>query len=414
MALPDPAMSTPANEVLFLAHRIPWPPDRGDRIRSWHLLQALAARAKVHCGCLIEGKVAPAQVEAVASLSDSWCLAPRTPSLGLAAVAALLTGRPISVAAFSSLLLRRWVRQVLAANPIGTIFVFSGQMAQYVPHDFAGRVVMDFVDVDSAKFAAYAATARSKLVRSIHAREARVLAAFEARAAQRADVSLLVTPQERDLFVSRLPDPAACHVATLGNGIDAARFSPAAVAPERGAGAGPQIVFTGQMDYAPNAAAVALFANHVMPAILAHWPEARFSIVGRAPGADVRALDGRNGTHVTGEVPDVRPWLAGADLVVAPLQIARGVQNKVLEAMAMARPVLLTSAAATGIAGQDGVHFAVADGADALAARALALLADRAAADAMGTAAREHVLAHAGWDRALATLPAIMGWADAG
>jgi len=407
-------MTRPANEVLFLAHRIPWPPDRGDSIRSWHLLSALAARVPVHCGCLLDGSVQPGQVEAIAAITAGYCLAPRTPSLGLAAIAALASGRPISVAAFASAQLAQWVRQVLSDRPIATIFVFSGQMAQYVPDDFRGRVVMDFVDVDSAKFAAYAAAARTWPVRAIHAREARVLSAFEQRAAHRADLSLLVTPEERDLFVSQLADPTGVAVEALRNGIDASRFSPDAVTPEATlAGPGPQIVFTGQMDYAPNVAAVRLFARDIMPMIRARHPDARFTIVGRAPNADVRALDGHAGTRVTGEVADVRPWLAGADLVVAPLLIARGVQNKVLEAMAMARAVVLTSAAATGIAGEDGVHFAVADGAEALAARVLALIEDRAGAQAMGAAARGFVLAHAGWDHVLAPLPAMMGWADA-
>lgn len=407
-------MSKVADEVLFLAHRIPWPPDRGDRIRSWHLLQALASRAKVHCGCLVEGKVLPGQVEAISGVTDSWCLARRSPSLGLAAVAALASGRPISVAAFSSGQLRNWVREMLDTGRIGTIFAFSGQMAQYVPDHFRGRVVMDFVDVDSAKFAAYAAGARSWAVRAIHTREARVLSAFEQRAAHRADMSLLVTAEERDLFVSRLADPVGCAVAALGNGIDAGHFSPDAVIAEPAlAGAGPQIVFTGQMDYAPNVAAVALFAREVMPVIRERYPDARFAIVGRAPIAEVRALEGLNGTRVTGEVADVRPWLLGADVVTAPLLIARGVQNKVLEAMAMACPVVLTTAAATGIGGTDGENFAIADGAEALAARVLALIDDRDAARTMGAAARAFVLANAGWDQVLAPLPAMMGWADA-
>ncbi len=392
-------------EVLFLAHRIPYPPDRGDRIRSWNLLQALAALAPVHCGTLVEDPADLAGGPAIAAVAASQCLALRSGSIGWAGIAALVTGRPVSVAAFASARLRRWVAHTLATRPIGTIFVFSGQMAHYVPADFRGRVVMDFVDVDSAKYEAYAAAARSWWVRAIHAREGRVLSAFEARAARRADLSLLITPEERDLFVSRLPDPAGIKVAALGNGIDAARFSPDAVTAEPGL-TGPVIVFTGQMDYAPNVAAVRLFAEEVMPAIRARHPQATFAIVGRAPTPDVRALDGRNGTRVTGEVADVRPWLKAADLVVAPLTIARGVQNKVLEAMAMARPVLLTTAAATGIAAEDGRHFAIADGVPALTERALALLDARPTA--MGAAARDWVIAEMGWDRVLASLPAMV------
>ncbi|WP_353229202.1 TIGR03087 family PEP-CTERM/XrtA system glycosyltransferase [Novosphingobium sp.] len=404
-------MTQPAPEVLFLAHRIPYPPDRGDRIRSWHLLRALAARAPVHCGCLIENTRELAQVDPITALTASHCYALRPPSLGWAGLSALLTGRPVSQTAFSSARLARWVRQTLAERPIGTIFVFSGQMAQFVPADFRGRVVMDFVDVDSAKFAAYAAAARTARVRAVHAREARLLSAFESRAAHRADLSLLITAQERDLFASQLADPAGVNLAVLGNGIDAGYFSPDAVTPEPSlAGPGPYIVFTGQMDYAPNIAAVTMFAHDVMPLIRARHAQAQFAIVGREPAAGARALDGVNGTRVTGQVDDVRPWLAAADLVVAPLLIARGVQNKVLEAMAMARPVLLTPAAATGVVGEDGVHFAVEQGAGALAARAIALLDDAAGATAMGAAARALVIEKAGWDTVLAPLPAMMGW----
>ena len=171
---------------------------------------------------------------------------------------------------------------------------------------------------------------------------------------------------------------------------------------------GPHIVFTGQMDYPPNIEAVRHFAHTVMPAIRAKLPHALFDVVGRAPTSAVRMLDGMNGTRVHGAVPDVRPWLAGADLVVAPLLIARGVQNKVLEAMAMARPVLTTSAAATGIGAREGTDMMVADGSDALAAAALELLCDPAAALALGQAGRKFVVNSRCWERALAPLGGLV------
>lgn len=401
-------------QVLFLAHRIPWPPDRGDRIRSWHLLRELSSHADVHLGCLVEDVAEAARAgAAIDEVAASRYMPLRKGSIGWAGIRAMLTGQPVSVAAFRSWRLKRWVRQTLATRPIDAIFVFSGQMAQFVPADFAGRVVMDFVDVDSAKFADYAAAMRPGPVRAIHAREARVLGAYEERFARRAQISLLVTPEERDLFVAGLSNPAGIKVAALGNGIDAAYFAPDAVAAEPGL-ATPQIVFTGQMDYAPNVAAVAMFARDVMPLIRVRYPAAGFAIVGRAPTAEVRALDGMHGTRVTGEVADVRPWLAGAQVVVAPLLIARGVQNKVLEAMAMARPVMLTPEAATGIGARDGDHFAIAEGAPALAAKVLALFDDTETARAMGEAARAFVLAHAGWDAVLAPLPGMLGLPDAG
>ncbi len=396
------------SEVLFLAHRVPFPPDRGDKIRSNHLLRRIADMAPVHVGALADDAADLAQESEVAALAASHCIVRRSAPLPLAALAALGQGLPVSLAAFASAKLQRWVHQVLETRPISAIFVFSGQMAQYVPPEFRGRVVMDFVDVDSAKFEAYAQTGALPR-RLLYAREARLLRRFEEAAARRATTSLFVSREERALFESRLSGSARPDVRALGNGIDTELFDPAAVSPAPELqGEGPWIVFTGQMDYPPNITAVELFAHEVMPRIRAVHPEARFAIVGRAPTAAVRALEGINGTLVTGAVPDVRPWLAGADLVTAPLLIARGVQNKVLEAMAMARPVLLTPAAATGIAGTDGEHFALVEAPLALAERALALLEDRSAAAAMAASARRFVVDECGWDRVLAPLRTLI------
>ncbi|GEN98877.1 glycosyl transferase [Novosphingobium sediminis] len=397
------------SEVLFLAHRVPFPPDRGDKIRSNHLLRRIAELAPVHVGALADDAADLAQEGELAAIAASRCIVRRSAPLPLAALAALGQGLPVSLAAFSSAKLQRWVNQVLQTRPISAIFVFSGQMAQYVPPEFRGRVVMDFVDVDSAKFEAYAQTGALPR-RLLYAREARLLRRFEEATARRATTSLFVSSEERALFESRLSGAARPDVRALGNGIDTQLFDPATVepAPEL-AGDGPSIVFTGQMDYPPNITAVELFAHEVMPLIRQAHPQARFAIVGRAPTPAVRALGGLNGTLVTGAVPDVRPWLAGADIVTAPLLIARGVQNKVLEAMAMARPVLLTPAAATGIGGTDSEHFALAEAPLALAGRALALLADPAAAQSMGTAARRFVVDECGWDRVLEPLCALIG-----
>lgn len=402
------------SEVLFLAHRVPFPPDRGDKIRSNHLLRRIAEIAPVHVGALADDAADMAQEAELAALAASHCLVRRSAPLPLAALAALGQGLPVSLAAFASAKLQRWVSHVLETRPISAIFVFSGQMAQYVPPSFRGRVVMDFVDVDSAKFEAYAQSGALPR-RLLYAREARLLRRFEEQAARRATTSLFVSAAEQALFESRLAGSARPDVRALGNGIDTKLFDPAVVSPAPElAGDGPHIVFTGQMDYAPNITAVELFAHEVMPQIRAVHAGARFAIVGRAPTAAVRALGGIHGTMVTGAVPDVRPWLAGADLVTAPLLIARGVQNKVLEAMAMARPVLLTPAAATGIDAADGKQFALAEAPAALAERALVLLADAAGSAAMGAAARRFVMEECGWNRVLAPLRALIaGEADA-
>lgn len=396
-------------ETLFLAHRVPFPPNRGDKIRSHHLLKAIAALGPVHVGTFGETDEDMACDADLAALARSHCLIPRSKPLAQAGVEALASGKPVSLTAFASPRLHAWVAETLARYPIDRIFVFSGQMGQYVPASFAGRVVIDLCDVDSAKFEDYARDhvwPRAVL----DAREARLLAREEERLARRADVTLLVTEAEAALFRSRLSDPSGVEIVALRNGIDTNGFDPARVAPLPAltAAAGPHCVFTGQMDYPPNIAAVERTAATLLPAIRERYPEAQFHVVGRAPTAPVRALDGPSGVRVWGEVPDVKPFLAAAGLVLAPLTIARGVQNKVLEAMAMARPVVLSTEAATGIDALDDVHFAVGDNDATLVAKALALLDDRAAARYMGQAARAFVVAEQGWEAMLAPLAGMM------
>jgi polysaccharide biosynthesis protein PslH len=199
---------------------------------------------------------------------------------------------------------------------------------------------------------------------------------------------------------------ATCDIRVLGNGIDAAVFDPGAVQPEPRMLAlpGPRLIFTGQMDYAPNVAAVVRAAERLLPALRERFPGASLHIVGRNPVVAVQALDRLPGCQVWGGVPDMRTWLAAADAAVVPLELARGVQNKVLEAMAMALPVVLTCEAATGIAATPGRDFAIADNDAGLIAAISGLFASPAAARAMGQAARLYVIERQSWAAALAPL----------
>ncbi len=395
--------------ILFLAHRLPFPPDRGDKIRSHHVLKALARLAPVHVGCFAETPADIAHEDELARLARSHFMPLRNKPLVQAAVEAVARGKAVSVSAFEHAPLAEWVARTLEQQEIDTIYVFSGQMGQYVPAGWYGRLVVDLVDVDSAKFEAYAADCAGPM-RWVHAREARLLRAMESRLAARADHTTLVSEAEAELLRTRLPAGTEAGIAVLGNGIDAAVFDPARFArPDALAGAGPHIVFTGQMDYPPNIEAALRAIERLMPGILARHPDARFHVVGRAPVAELLKCEGRNGARIWGEVADVRPFLAGADLVLVPLEIARGVQNKVLEAMAMARPVVLTSGAATGIDARGGEHFAVADDDAERVARALALLGNAEQAQRMGAAARRFVIERLTWPAALASLPEVVG-----
>jgi sugar transferase (PEP-CTERM/EpsH1 system associated) len=405
-----------SREILFIGHRIPFPPNRGDKIRSNHVLKELARLAPVHVACFADDDGDLAEEVELASIARSYQLVRRSKPLALAGLQALALRKPVSLTAFYHAQLATYVRDLVASGRIGTIYVFSSQMGQYVPEDFAGRLVVDFVDVDSAKFAAYA-EARGPVLGWVDAREARLLRNEEARLAARADLSLLISKAEAELFSSRMTEQerAASTVRVVGNGIDSGIYDPALVPAEgllHGA-SGPRLIFTGQMDYAPNVAAVLRVARRILPLVRKALPGASFHIVGRNPAESVLELEGAQGVKVWGRVPDMRPWLRAADIAVVPLEIARGVQNKVLEAMAMALPVVLTGAAASGIDATAGEHFAVADSDEDIAEALIALATDHARAQAMGEAARRFVVERQSWQSALAPLAGIIaGRAD--
>jgi sugar transferase (PEP-CTERM/EpsH1 system associated) len=393
------------NDILFLAHRIPFPPDRGDKIRSWHMLKHLGGGARVHLACFADDEADAANVAGLrAALGDRLGevhVEVRRAGKANAGLRALALGKPASLTLFDSAALRAAVARMLASGRIGTIFAYSGQMAQFVPDPCPARFVMDFVDMDSAKFAAYAETAAAPM-RWVHAREAERLFAFERATAMRADAALFVSEAEAMLFRART---GLANVQAVANGIDSCFFDPKAAFPALSAadrGEGPVLLFTGQMDYAPNVDAVTWFARKVLPAV-----PGRFVIAGRNPVAAVRALDGER-VRITGAVPDIRAWLAAADIVVAPLRIARGIQNKVLEAMAMAKPVVASPAAFEGIEAQPGRDLLVAGDAEAMADAINGLLAAPARAFAIGRAAREAVARDYRWDRRLAPLSELI------
>ena len=396
-----------SGEILFLAHRLPYPPDRGDKIRSHHVLKALATLAPVHVGCLAETHEDIENRPWLGTVAASYCMPYRSKPVSLAGVEALVRREPVSLAAFRSNDLHQWVDRTLSERDIGAIYVFSGQMGQYVPADWSGRLVVDLVDVDSAKFEAYALD-RAGPRGWIDAREGRLLKKIEATLSSRADATLLVSEAEAGLLQSRTAQ--AHDIRALRNGIDCAYFDPAKAQPhEAFAADGPHFLFSGQMDYAPNVAAVTRFAEAILPRIRQAQPGAQFHIVGRAATAEVRRLGEGDGVTVHGGVPDMRPYLAGADMVVAPLTIARGVQNKVLEAMAMARCVLASPEAATGIDARHGEHYVVCEDDAAFVSRALHLAARPAERREIGEAARRYVLDTMSWPAMLSDLPELMG-----
>ncbi|WP_230481531.1 TIGR03087 family PEP-CTERM/XrtA system glycosyltransferase [Sphingomonas sp. Leaf21] len=380
-------------DLLFLAHRAPFPPDRGDKIRSYHVLRHLTRDWRVHLCAFGEGEADFDPPPAIGERLASCHIVRRTKPMPVAAIQALASGAPISLPAFAHPAMSRAVARVRAGHRLAASYVFSGQMAQYRG---AEPTIMDMVDVDSAKFAALAGTARWPM-RGVLAREAKRLGDYERQVGQEVDATLFVSEAEAALFRS---GGGEGRIVAIENGIDARAYDPATMALERPDA--PLIVFTGQMDYRPNIDAVTRFVTRILPLVRAERPAARFAIVGRAPSPAVRRLAGE-GVIVTGEVPDTRIWLARAAVCVAPLTLARGIQNKLLEAMAMARPVVASVAAAEGI-DHDGTIAVANDDRD---------FADKVIAALNGPTdnprARAQVLARYDWTARLAPLDDLLG-----
>ncbi|MDT9597754.1 TIGR03087 family PEP-CTERM/XrtA system glycosyltransferase [Sphingosinicella rhizophila] len=394
------------DDILFLAHRIPFPPDRGDRIRSWNIIRHLATLTRVHLACFADEEADLGHLgalrQALGATLGEVHVEIRRRSRVSAGLAALVSGRPISLTSFDNASLRAFVAKLIEREPVGTIFAFSGQMAQFVPEAGAQRFIMDFVDMDSAKFAAFAEGASTPM-RWVYRREAERLFAFERKTAARADTSLFVSEAEVMLFRDRA-GLAHADIRALENGVDLQFYDPASVFEGlANQSQGPLIVFTGQMNYRPNIEAVTLFARDIFPRIRQNVPGARFAIVGRQPSDAVKRLADGDAVVVTGAVEDVRPWLLAANVVVAPLQVARGIQNKVLEAMAMGRPVVASPAAFEGIDAVPGRDLIVA-APDSQADAVISLLEDARQAQAMGKAARRHMQMAYPWAAKLAAL----------
>ena len=358
--------------LLLLAHRIPFPPDKGEKLRAYHFIAHLADRFDIRLGCLVDD---PADWDGVAALRrlcgevGAFPLDRRRQRLK--ALLRVRPGRSLMLDYYRSVPLRRWTEGQLAQG-VDAALVYTAAMMPYV---LGARLptLLDMVDVDSEKWAMYARRARGPM-RAVWRREARTLLGFERRAASASAVTLFVSRQEAARFAELAPETRE-RIDWVENGVDLDAFSPLRVWPNPFPDPGPHLVFTGHMDYWPNVDAVQWFAAEVMPRLRARHPAPRFWIVGANPCEPVKQLAALPGVHVTGRVPEVQPYLAHASACVSPLRMARGIQNKVLEAMAMGRPVVASPQAFEGVRAEAGTHLLVADGAEETG-RAVAAILD--------------------------------------
>lgn len=361
-------------KLLYLVHRIPYPPNKGDKIRSFNFLKALAEKYQIFLGTFIDDPEDRQYIDALTPYCrESLCIDLQPKTQKIKSLQGLLTGEALSLPYYRNQQLQTWVDKTIREQAISQVLIFSSPMAQYVEKYANLHLVADFVDVDSDKWRQYALNKRFPM-KWIYRREAEKLLAFEKRIAAQAQATLLVSEQEAKLFKSLVPE-AADKIGFVNNGVDIQHFDPDRSYSSPFSENELTIVFTGAMDYWANVDAVKWFAEQVFPLIKQRCPSVRFYIVGSKPTKEVLQLaEQEPAVIVTGRVEDVRPYLAYARIVVAPLRIARGIQNKVLEALAIAKPVVVTTAAMEGIPFKTELQIALADTAEDFAAVSITLL----------------------------------------
>lgn len=388
--------------LLMLVHRIPYPPNKGDKIRSFHLLKNLSQHYNVYLACFVDDAFDEQYIPELKQWCSAFCCIRlyKTQAM-LRGLTAFLTNKAVTLPYYYSSEMTRWVQQQVAEHNITQALVYSSAMAQYV-ENLAGvnTKVIDFVDIDSDKWQQYAKRSRG-IKRWFYQRESRLLQRYEVKICQLFDRSLFVSEDEAKAFRNLVPVNAQGKVHSLSNGVDIDYFNPAQALPQPEISLpADYIVFTGAMDYWANVDAVCWFCQHIWPNLRQHYPSLQFVIVGGNPHPDVKALGGLAGVVVTGRVTDVRPYIRGAQFAVAPMLIARGIQNKVLEAMAMDKAVVCTTMAMEGINAPLSNTTCIADSAEDFIKQCLTLLA----ASTQPGNNRKWVITHFSWQYTLTRL----------
>jgi sugar transferase (PEP-CTERM/EpsH1 system associated) len=397
--------------ILYLVHRLPYPPNKGDKVRSYNLLKHLVSQHQVFLGTFIDDPEDEPHIAPLRALCADLYVAKLDPRRAkIRSLNGLIAGDPLTLRYYRDANLQDWVDATCKHHRIDSAVIFCSAMAQYVENMPRLPTVIDFVDVDSAKWTQYAPKHRWPMS-WLYRREGEFLFAYERQIASRAARSFFVTESEVALFVRQAPE-CSIRVEAMCNGVDSDYFSPH---PER---ISPYlvdeipVVFTGAMDYWPNVDAVTWFAKEVLPGLLVKQPQARFYIVGRSPTLEVSALANEHIT-VTGTVADVRPYIQFAAVVVAPLRIARGIQNKILEAMAMERPVIASTDCASAVDAVLGQELLTANTPDDYLQAIKTCLENPGKSATIGRAARQRVTERYSWkahmsgiDRYISSSPA--------
>lgn len=396
----------------MLTHRFPYPPNRGDRIRSYNLLRVLSEEFRVTLCSTTDEPISPHDLAHVQSLCESVLVAPlgryQRTCRGLKSFA---IGKSLTEGMFASPNLSRHIKRCHQQRPFDAVLVFCSSMYPYVDNQaFDGTpTVVDLVDVDSQKWRQMSRESHFHK-KFLYAAESTRVQRLEQRIADRASAVSLVSEAEAELF--RQTTAVTKPTYGISNGVDTEYFSPPSAATCLASrrlqhATRLSLVFTGVLDYAPNVDGMVWFCRQVLPQ-LSREVDFQLSIVGRRPCRRILDLDAIPGVDVVGEVPDVRPYLRRADVAISPLKLARGIQNKVLEAMAMGLPVVLSPQSAEGIGAVSGNEFLIADSVDQWCTTLHALAADLNARTRIAEAARQLVCSEFSWPTRLACFVSLL------
>jgi sugar transferase (PEP-CTERM/EpsH1 system associated) len=386
--------------VLILTHRLPYAPNRGDRLRAYHVLQHLRTRAEVELVSLVHDE------EEATHVAEVRAFVPHVTALRVSrwrtrlnACAALATHRPLTHSLLDAAGMTPLLHHIYEHRRPDVVLAYCSGMARFALQPPLDRVplVLDFVDVDSGKWRDLAAQGKPPLS-WIYRHEAATLGAFEARAAARARACLVVNGREAELARGLTP---LANVKVLSNGVELDRLRPSGPP-----SANPRVVFCGVMNYAPNDQGITWFVRHVWPIVRVQYPQATLAIVGSEPSQTVRNFSEDASVTVTGRVPDVRDWLWESAVGIAPLHVARGVQNKALEAIAAGLPIVITPAVAGGLPPEVAPAMRVADTPERFAEHVTALL--RLSPDERRAIAASADLNALAWSRTLEPLLPIL------
>jgi sugar transferase (PEP-CTERM/EpsH1 system associated) len=387
--------------ILYVCHRFLFPPKRGGKIRPFNMIRHLtAAGHKVTVCSLARSEPEAREGEGIAEHCARFVMGRvSNPVQVVRMVARLPTLVPSSMGFFYSPYLARSIDELVAAGDIDLIFVHASSVAQYVSKVRGIPKILDFGDMDSQKWLEYVKY-KPLFLKPGYWLEGTKLEREEKRLARQFDLCTATTRAEWETLESY---QTGAKTDWFPNGVDAEFFKP------DGQGYDPDTIsFIGRMDYYPNQEAMFRFCDQVWPLLRARRPDMKLLIVGADPIPAVRKLGELPGVTVTGSVPDVRPYILRSAVMVAPLNIARGTQNKILEAMAMGVPVVSSSIAAGGVDAQDEEHFLVADNPPEYAEKVLRLVEQPAERQRLAHAGRERMLSHHAWPRSMQRLDAII------